>query len=48
VNFNYHNVNQQMHTVRQNHNNVTKHQFLHVSFLTDPQPLSAQFRKTIF
>jgi len=47
VYFNHLKVNQQMYIVCQNHNNVTKCQFLHVSGLTGPQSLSAQLLKTI-
>lgn len=41
--FNYHSLNQQMHTVRYNHNNVRTLQFVHVSALNG----SAQWHKTI-
>jgi len=43
---NHHNINQQMHTIHQNHKNVTIRQLLHVLGLAGPSS-SAQLRKTI-
>lgn len=48
MHFNYISVNQPMHIACQNHNNVTKRKFLHVSVLTGPQSLSVQLCKTNF
>jgi hypothetical protein len=45
--FSYHSVNQQMHAVCQNHNNVVTRPLLHISGLTGPSSGSAQLHKTI-
>jgi len=43
----YHNVNQKMHTIYQNHNNVMIYKLIHVLGLTGPSSLSAQLHKAI-
>jgi hypothetical protein len=43
----YHKVNQQMHIICQNHNNVLICQLIHVSGLTGPSSESAHLLKTI-
>jgi hypothetical protein len=43
----YQKVNQQMHIICQNHNNVLIHQLLRVSRLTGPSSDNAQLHKTI-
>jgi hypothetical protein len=40
-------VNQHMHTLRQNYNNVSLRQLVHISVLTSPSSGSAQLHKTI-
>ena len=42
VRVNYHNVNQQIHTICQNHNHIVVRQLLHISSLTGPSLGSAQ------
>jgi hypothetical protein len=46
--YNCDSVNQEMHTVRYNYNNVLICQLLHVSGLTGPSAGSAQLRKTTY
>jgi hypothetical protein len=46
--YNCYSVNQQMHTVCYNYNNILVGQILHFSGLTGPSSGSAQLHKTIY